>query len=118
LADLVGLADHVQAEDLGPPAVRRKDGGEDADGGGLAGAVGAEEPEHGARRDREVDAVEGDHVAEAFGQALHQDGAVAHDRRWWHDTSRSDKRGRGKAAIAAEARGALPDGVPPHRPRA
>jgi hypothetical protein len=55
---------------------------------------------------------------EASLATIRSHGAVAHDRRWWHDTSRSDKRGRGRAAIAAEARGALPDGVPPHRPRA
>jgi DNA-binding MarR family transcriptional regulator len=68
VADLLGLADHVQAEDLGAAAVGAQDGGEgeDADGGGLAGAGGAEQPEHGARRHLEVDAVEGHDLAESL----------------------------------------------------
>ena len=43
-------------------------------GSGLAGAVGAEQAEHGCGRDLEVDAVERDHVAEALLQTLDCDG--------------------------------------------
>jgi hypothetical protein len=88
VADPIGVADHVTAQDRGATTIGPKDGCQDADRGRLAGAVGAEQPEHGARRDLEVDAGQGDHVAEAFGQALHQDGGVAHDYRWSQDTLR------------------------------
>ena len=43
-------------------------------GSGLAGAVGAEQAEHGCGRDLEVDAVERDDVAEALLQTLDCDG--------------------------------------------
>jgi hypothetical protein len=39
-------------------------------GGGLAGAVGADEPEHLPLTDREGEVVEGDQLAIAAGQAL------------------------------------------------
>jgi len=64
------------AEDGGPTAVGAQDGGEDAHGGGLAGPVGAEQPEHGAHRDVEVHAVDGDHVAEALAEVFHENGVV------------------------------------------
>ncbi len=86
--DGVGLAGDVEAEHLGPPAVAVDDGREDADGGGLPRAVGAEEAEHGAGRDLEVDAGERHDVAEALGEALDADrrgldvgvGVVSHAR--------------------------------------
>jgi hypothetical protein len=43
---------------------------DDAHGGGLAGAVGADEPEHLPLGDGEREVVEGDQVAVAAGQAL------------------------------------------------
>ena len=46
--DLLGpgrVGDHVDATDEGPPRGGQDPGGEHADGGRLAGAVGAEEPE-------------------------------------------------------------------------
>ena len=59
----VGLGDHVVAEDRGVPRVGAEDGGEDAHGGRLAGAVGPEQSEHGAGLDLEGDPVEGADVA-------------------------------------------------------
>ena len=58
------VTDDVEAGDAGAARVRRQQGGEDADGRGLAGAVGAEDAQYGARRDLEVDAVERAHLAE------------------------------------------------------
>jgi hypothetical protein len=80
VADTIGVADHVMAEDLRVPAVGWEDRCQDPDRGGLAGAVGPKQPEHGAGRHLVVDAGQGDHVAEALDQALHQDGGVAHGR--------------------------------------
>src|SRR5699024_7457298 len=48
--------------------------GQDAQGGGLAGAVGAEEPGHGAGRAREGEVIDGDARAVALGQAAHVEG--------------------------------------------
>ena len=48
-ADLGGLAGDVEAGDRGPAAVGAQQGGEDPHGGGLAGAVRAEQAAHGAR---------------------------------------------------------------------
>ena len=74
-----GLADHVVAGHLGPPAVGRQQGGEDAHGGGLARPVGAEKAQHRARGHLEVDAVEGADLAEVLDQPLGQHGrTVAH----------------------------------------
>src|SRR4051794_24992978 len=58
LADGGGVADDVVAADERAPAVRHEEGGEDADGGRLAGAVVAEQAAGLARRDLEVDAGE------------------------------------------------------------
>jgi hypothetical protein len=88
VADPIGVPDHVAAQDRGATTIGPKDGRQDTDRGRLAGAVGAEQPEHGARRDLEVDPVQGDDVAEALDQALHQDGGIAHDYRWSQDTLR------------------------------
>ncbi len=46
LARLERVGDDVEAGDLGASARRRQVAGEDAHGGGLAGAVGAEKTEH------------------------------------------------------------------------
>jgi hypothetical protein len=43
-----GLADHVQAGHLGVAGVGAQQGGQDPHGGGLAGAVGAEQPQDAA----------------------------------------------------------------------
>ena len=62
-AHRVGCGDHVVAEHGGASRVGAQDGGEDAHGGRLAGAVGAEQAEHRAGLDLERDAVERAHVA-------------------------------------------------------
>ena len=59
----LGLLDHVVTEDGGVPRVGAQDGGEDAHGRRLAGAVGAEQAEDGALLDVQRDAVERAHVA-------------------------------------------------------
>ena len=59
------------------PSVGLAQGGEDADGGGLAGAVVAEQPEHGAGRDVEVEVAEGPQVVEPLAEALGPDTVVA-----------------------------------------
>jgi hypothetical protein len=73
----VGLAHHVVAEHARPPGVGLDDRGQDPHGRRLAGAVRAEEAEHGARRHAQVDAVEGVDVAEALAQAFDRDGGFA-----------------------------------------
>ena len=56
--DRIPPARHVEPKDAGGAAVRPGQGGQDADGGGLAHPVGAEEPEHLAMLDREVDPIQ------------------------------------------------------------
>ena len=63
-----GLGDHVVAGHPGRAAVGAGHGGEHADGGGLAGAVGAEHAEDAARRDLEVDAGDGHVLAVALAE--------------------------------------------------
>ena len=65
-----GFGDDVDAVDDGRPAVGPEQRGEDAHRGGLAGPVRAEQTEHGAAGDREVDAAQGLGVAEALDEAL------------------------------------------------
>ena len=72
-SDRVGPPGHVEAEDLGVAAVGREHGGQDPDGGRLAGAVGAEHAEDGAGRHLEVDAGQRLEVTEALGEALDPD---------------------------------------------
>ena len=58
-ADQSGLLPDVVTQHPGRTAVGLQDGGEDPDGGGLAGPVGAEEAEHPSLLDVEGDPVEG-----------------------------------------------------------
>ena len=74
LANGLGVAGHVDAEHLGPAVVGLEDGGEDAHGRRLAGAVGSEQAEHRAGRHGEVDAGQRLDGAEALGEALDPDG--------------------------------------------
>ena len=67
------LAHDVEAGDVRLAGVGLQQRGQDAHGGRLAGAVGAEQAEHRAGRHAEVDAVERDHVAEGLAQAAHAD---------------------------------------------
>jgi hypothetical protein len=54
-ADLVRLADHVEAAHAGGAGVGAQQGGQDAHGGGLAGAVRSQQPVDGPLLDRQVD---------------------------------------------------------------
>src|SRR5829696_4795799 len=80
LAHLRGLARDVVAEHAGDAAVGAEQRAEDADGGGLAGAVGSEKTVHGAALDLEVDAVYSFGVAEVLDQFSRFDG----ERHGWN----------------------------------
>ena len=69
-----GIADHVVAGHAGGALVGEGEGREDADGCGLAGAVGAEQRADRAARDVEVDAVQRALVAVALHEAMGFDG--------------------------------------------
>ncbi len=66
LAHGAGVATQVDAGDGGLALIGFEQGGEDAHGGGLAGAVGAQQAQHGPLGDGQVDAREGRHVAVAL----------------------------------------------------
>jgi hypothetical protein len=73
-----GVADRVEADDARRAAVGLQEGGEDAHGRRLAGAVGAEEPEHRARLGREVDAAEGVDLSVGLLEARDLDRWIVH----------------------------------------
>ena len=62
-----GIARHVDAVEHNTPAVGRKDAGEQLDGGGFAGAVGANKAEHLALLDLHIQAIHGLHLASGIG---------------------------------------------------
>ncbi len=62
-----------EAVDGGPARTRRHQAEQHAQGGGLAGAVRAEEADHVAPLDREGEPVDGDQVPEAFGHVVELD---------------------------------------------
>jgi hypothetical protein len=68
-----GFPRDVEPGDHGPARVRFQQCGEDADGGGLPGAVGPEDPVHGALADRQVDPVQRGLLAEPLPQPLSDD---------------------------------------------
>ena len=68
-ADLVGLGADVEAGDGGLALVGLGEGGQDAHGGGLAGAVGPQHGGDGAGGDLEVDAGQGGGLPVALDQA-------------------------------------------------
>jgi hypothetical protein len=68
LPDRLGIGAHVDAGDLDRAGVGLEQGGEDADGRRLAGAVGPEQSEHGALGDDQVEPVEGGDIPEALDQ--------------------------------------------------
>ena len=72
--DFDGVGDGVEAEDLDAAGGGGEQAGEHLDGGGFAGAVGAEEAEELAGRDGEVDVLNGGEVAETAGEACGGDG--------------------------------------------
>ena len=72
-AHLVGLAHHVEAGHRARALGGDGEGGEDADRGGLAGPVVAEEAEHGARSDAEVEVPQRPQVVVALAEPLGPD---------------------------------------------
>jgi len=78
-AHVVRVFEDVDARDFGGAAVGAQEGGEDAHGRRLAGAIGAEQPEHGAGADIEVDTAERGDLAVALGQAGRPDGVLPVD---------------------------------------
>ena len=93
-ADLLGLADDVEAEDPRRPLGRQEQRRQDLDQRRLAGAVRAEQAEELAGLDLEVDAVEGDDGRSAWPCRR----AGCRGRRW-----RAAGRSRARAASAATA---------------
>ena len=67
---VVGVLDDVEPGDGGSTFGGSREGGEDADGGGLAGAVVAEEAEDGAGGDVEVEVPQGPEIVEALADPL------------------------------------------------
>jgi hypothetical protein len=74
--DFRRVFDHRDAQDFHCPGGRSQQPEHHADGGRLAGAVGAQETEDLPTSDLEVDPRHGSEVAEAFGQATSYDGEV------------------------------------------
>ena len=72
--DRVGRRNHRFAEDERVALARHLHGREHRDERGLAGTVGAEQPEDGASADLERHGVDRDQVAEALGERLGRDG--------------------------------------------
>jgi hypothetical protein len=64
LADPVGLGEDVRAADPGGPGIGPQQGGQHPDHGGLPGPVRSEQAEHPAGRDRQVDPVHRQGLAE------------------------------------------------------
>ena len=75
------VAQHVVSGDGAGARVGAGEGGEDLDGGGLAGAVGPEEPEDGAGFDGDVHAAQGGHIT---GVGLDQVGAPPRRAHGWY----------------------------------
>ncbi len=76
--DLDGVVEEVFAEDLDGAGAGSEEAGEHLDGGGFAGAVGAEEAEELAGFDREIDVIDG-------GEAIESAGESVCGYRWRHD---------------------------------
>jgi len=62
------------AEHAGGSLLVGQEGGEDPDGGGLSGPVGAEQAVDDSRGDLEVEAVQGNGVAESLDDSVGFDG--------------------------------------------
>jgi hypothetical protein len=79
--DPLRLADHVEAAHARHAAVGAQQGGQDADRGGLARAVGPQQPADRPLPDREVDPPQGRRGPEALVEPLDADHGLALDRR-------------------------------------
>ena len=80
----IGLLDDVMPGDVRNAGRGREQRGQDPHRGGLAGPVGAEQPDHLPPFDRQVDPVERLHVAEVLHQPLGMDCCIpGHPRTLW-----------------------------------
>src|SRR3954462_6979412 len=77
--------DDVEAGDAGAAGVGLEQCRQDADGRRLARAVGAEHAEHGARGDRQLDAVERARGPEGLHERIHEDGRSFAGFGVWHE---------------------------------
>src|SRR6266545_2346353 len=77
-AHAIGVGADVDARDAGAAGVGLEQGGEHADEGGLAGAVGAEQAVDAAGRDGEAEAVQRADLAEVLGEPLDLDDRIVH----------------------------------------
>ena len=75
--DRRGVAARIHAQDPDGPGITAVHAQQDADGGGLARSVGAEESVDLSRLDRQVEAVDGPQSSEDLGQAAHLNGGGA-----------------------------------------
>ncbi len=75
---------HREAEEFDGARSRRNEAGEHPDGGGLAGAIGAEEPEEGAARDREGEPIDSGPAVVDLAQIADGDGGCGrgHEVLW------------------------------------
>jgi hypothetical protein len=90
-ADLVGLRSHIVTVDQGGSAVEAEQGAQDPDDGGFAGAVGAEQRQHGAPLDLQVDALQDLVLAIGLGQVPRFDYVVgARHRVFWINAGQAD----------------------------
>ena len=102
---LVGVDLGVDAEHLGPATVGAQHAVEQADRGGLAGAVGAQQGQHLAGLDAQREVVERDTTREAAGQLVGLDRWVAQ-----HISGRgAAPDGRRVASLPIGARGDVPE---------
>ena len=74
--ELAGLDFGIAAEDADAAAAARAQAFQDFDGGGLAGAVGAEQAEDFAGAHFEIDALDGGEAAVALFESFYLDGIV------------------------------------------
>ena len=86
-----GLLHDVVTQHLCVPTVGLQDGRQDADGGGLAGAVRSQQPEDRSLRHLEVDATQGFELAVVLGQPFDADRDIAHDHEPSHNYLRDVK---------------------------
>ncbi len=69
-AHLVGSPGHVGTGHTGHPGVSTQQRGQDANHGGLAGAIGPQQPADGSGGNGQVDSIKRDRLSESFGQPV------------------------------------------------
>src|SRR6202021_798627 len=102
--DFDGVGGGVEAEDLDAAGGGCQETGEHFDGCGFSCSVGAEESEELARRDGEVDVLNGGEVAETAGEACSGDGRDHVGEAYRMDESGAVKRRNGDRRDKADKR--------------